>query len=185
MANDPVRFLIRMEGDRKARSAILRKRGAILDGLAAAGEKIGPMVVSDIRATFGAAWGLQLRSGALSQSIGSEVQKRRSSVRVYIGSRGKIPYAAILEFGKTTKPHEIRPARTKALRWRMSGSELPGVISRLFSRTAGGGEEQFASIVKHPGSRISARRYLRGGAIRNRGAIIDLFLGAVRTALRS
>lgn len=52
-------------------------------------------------------------------------------------------YAAIHEFGGVTRPHEIRPRRGRALRF------------------AAGGRMVFARLVRHPGSRVPARPYLR------------------------
>ena len=53
-----------------------------------------------------------------------------------------VPYAAILEHGGTTAPHDIVPDKGKALAF------------------AVGGKHVFARIVHHPGSRFPARPYL-------------------------
>jgi phage gpG-like protein len=76
----------------------------------------------------------------------------RGSITTQMGGEGdrqwgalgsNLVYAAIHELGGRTRPHEIRPRRGRALRW--LGRD--GMV--------------FARRVRHPGSVIPARPYLR------------------------
>src|SRR5271154_6932377 len=76
---------------------------------------------------------LEPRSGALRDSIRGD---NSVGLVVVVGSFG-IPYAAIQEFGGTTSPHDIFPS-----------------TARVLAFVTGDGQEAFATVVHHPGSRI-------------------------------
>jgi len=101
----------------------------------------GKDLVARVRAKLSGAV-LHIRSGALINSIRSEMVENSTSIYGRVYSSG-VPYARIHEFGGQTKPHMIRPVKAKALHFMM------------------GGEDVFAQSVMHPGSKIPARSYLR------------------------
>jgi len=87
---------------------------------------------------------LKSRTGALAATvgvIGPAIEGDRVVTRLFAG--GDLKYAAIQEYGGVTAPHDILPERAKALAFLV------------------GGEQVFAKVVHHPGSRIPARSYLR------------------------
>ena len=75
-------------------------------------------------------------------------------------------YAAIQEYGGVTSPHEILPQRAKALAFLV------------------GGDEVFARIVHHPGSRIPERSYLRSSLVEMADQIEREMKAAVLGALQ-
>ena len=85
---------------------------------------------------------LQVRTGALRDSIAAEVSGDGGRIQVGLFSRGDVRYAAIQEYGGRTPAHDIVPNKAKALAF------------------LAGGHLVFARIVHHPGSTIPARPYL-------------------------
>jgi phage gpG-like protein len=85
---------------------------------------------------------LTSRSGILRMSINAQ---RAGPGRAVVASN--VPYAAIHEFGGTTKSHIIRPRYKKLLHW----VGIDGI-------------GQFAREVHHPGSNIPPRPYIRPAA---------------------
>ena len=88
---------------------------------------------------------LATRSGALLNSISTDLEDDGSDVTVTAESSG-VPYAAILEYGGKTSAHEIVATKAKALSFIV------------------GGEQRFAKVVHHPGATIRAYGYM-GGAL--------------------
>jgi phage gpG-like protein len=86
---------------------------------------------------------LNARSGALRDSIGTEVFSDGEDVSASVGSYGDVKYAAIQEYGGKTGAHEILPDKAKALAFLVAGAM------------------RFARKVEHPGSVIPERSYLR------------------------
>jgi phage gpG-like protein len=86
---------------------------------------------------------LNMRTGALSDSITASVAAEAGGVRASVGSEGDVKYAAIQEYGGKTGAHEIVPAK---------GDVLAFVV---------GEGQHFARKVEHPGSLIPERSYLR------------------------
>lgn len=85
---------------------------------------------------------LKVRSGRLRSKMQFPlIQRRGAVIKAVFGN--KVKYAAIHEYGGTTRPHDIFPRRAKALRFIV------------------GGEDVFAKRVRHPGSKISEKRYIR------------------------
>lgn len=85
---------------------------------------------------------LQVRTGALRDSIAAEVSQDAGKVLIRLFSRGEIRYAAIQEYGGHTPAHDIVPRKAKALAFLADGQMV------------------FARIVHHPGSTIPARPYM-------------------------
>jgi phage gpG-like protein len=83
--------------------------------------------------------GLHSRSGRLNQSI--EVEADETSVSAGIDTAA-VPYAAIQEYGGTTRAHVIEAINAAALRFQI------------------GGRTVFAKRVMHPGSVIPAHSFL-------------------------
>lgn len=111
---------------------------------------------------------LQARTGALAGSVvidGARIDGER--VVVGISAGGDLKYAAIQEYGGTTSPHEILPSRARALAF-----------------LAGGGEA-FARRVRHPGSHIPARSYLRASLAELAAEIDSAMKAAVIDAVRT
>ena len=83
--------------------------------------------------------GLKSRSGRLAQSIEVEVDETSVSAAIDAGS---VPYAAIQEYGGTTRAHVIEAINAAALRFALGGRTI------------------FAKRVMHPGSVIPAHSFL-------------------------
>lgn len=88
---------------------------------------------------------LHHRSGALSRSIQQNVETNDTTTTGRVYSSGDVKYAAIHEFGGQTPPHDILPTKAQALAFMI------------------GGEQVFAKIVHHPGSKIPERSFMRSG----------------------
>ncbi|PPQ33639.1 hypothetical protein CCR94_01085 [Rhodoblastus sphagnicola] len=86
---------------------------------------------------------LNARSGALRNSIQLRENNQDSALSAAIATDGSAPYAAIQEYGGKTAAHDIIPDKAKALAF------------------IAGGKQMFARRVKHPGSQIPERSYLR------------------------
>jgi phage gpG-like protein len=85
---------------------------------------------------------LNARSGRLAGAVERRVEAKGGSVVGEVFVNDSVPYAAILEQGGSTSPHDIVPDKAKAL------------------ALAVGGKHIFARVVHHPGSRFPARPYL-------------------------
>lgn len=122
---------------------------------------------------------LKRRTGMLMNSISNSktVEETQGQIIGTIGPVGVV-YAAIHEFGGTTRPHIIRPRYKKALRWVSSqGSFTSLKTKRLRTNTI----HTYAKEVKHPGSKIPARPYLRPALLKSREKIMERF-GLLLTA---
>ena len=86
---------------------------------------------------------LNVRSGNLRSSIQNKVEQSSHSVIGKVYSSGDVKYAAIHEFGGTTKAHVIEAVNGKALAFVMNGKQV------------------FVKRVNHPGSKIPERSFLR------------------------
>jgi phage gpG-like protein len=108
---------------------------------------------------------LHHRSGKLQRSVHHQTTANTSFVigRVYAGAE----YAAIHEYGGQTKPHIIKPKKAKVL---------------AFSK---GGNTIFAKSVKHPGSKIPERSFMRSSLAENREKIRLALAKAVGTVIKN
>jgi phage gpG-like protein len=98
---------------------------------------------------------LNVRSGNLRRSIASDVTQSPTSVVGRVYSSGDVKYAGIHEFGGQTKAHIIEAVNAKALAFQA------------------GGKQVFAKRVKHPGSKIPERSYLRTSLAEMREEIVE------------
>ena len=108
---------------------------------------------------------LNVRSGALRDSIVEEVSVDADGVRATVGSNGDVKYAATQEFGGKTAAHEILPVKAQALAF------------------AVGGAPRFAHKVQHPGSLIPDRPYLRSALDEMRDEIVAALADAAVESL--
>jgi phage gpG-like protein len=119
---------------------------------------------------------LKVQTGRLRQSI----QTIQTDTSGTIGTN--VEYAAIHEFGGTTKAHPIA-ARGKALRFVDSRFIGPVKVTRRgISKTARSGVV-FVRSVKHPGSVMPARPFMRPALRDSMPEINELFRTGVAAAL--
>lgn len=85
---------------------------------------------------------LNARTGRLASAVERKVEIKGGSIVGEIFVNDSVPYAAILEHGGSTAPHDIVPDKAKALAFAI------------------GGKHVVARVVHHPGSRFPARPYL-------------------------
>ena len=97
---------------------------------------------------------LNVRTGALRQSIFSETVATESEIAGQIASSGDVKYARIHEFGGTTVPHDIFPRKGQALKFMV------------------GAETVFAKSVRHPGSVMPERNFMRSALAEMKDEIV-------------
>ena len=114
---------------------------------------------------------LHVRTGRLRRSITAKATEEGTTYAGIVGTN--VVYARINEFGGQTRPHEIRPVRARALLFARGGFIGPMESMRTqggryakgkkaaISRAIGDGSMQFARVVRHPGSKIPERSFLR------------------------
>ena len=85
---------------------------------------------------------LSVRTGRLASAVERIIEAKDDSIVGEVFVNDSVRYAAILEHGGTTPPHDIVPDKAKALAF------------------AAGGGHVFSRVVHHPGSRFPARPYL-------------------------
>jgi phage gpG-like protein len=129
----------------------------------ALGAKLGDLVLY-IRSEKLSGQVLNRRTGALSDSIGSEVTSTTFPVRGAVFSRG-VKYAAIHEYGGTTAPHVIMAKNAQALAFMMDGKMV------------------FRRMVNHPGSVMPERSYMRSSVAENLNEITFAVRSAIIGAL--
>ena len=115
-------------------------------------------------------------SGKLLASLKSNVTDSGDIVEGTVQAGGPgIPYAAALEYGVVTKPHDIVPvnANVLAFLWPGKASFRPGGST---------GDVAFLKIVHHPGSKIPAFSYMRSVLAAMRGEITARFTVIVSKA---
>lgn len=105
------------------------------------------------------------RTGTLRRSITHSVTEGPDGVTGKVGTN--VVYAAIHEYGGKTKPHVIEAKRGKALKF------------------SAGGETIFRRKVRHPGSVMPERSFLRTALRENAGKITDELNKAVERVLKS
>ena len=106
---------------------------------------------------------LQNRTGRLRNSIVSDVSEDGATITGTVAA--KTPYAAIQEYGGTTRAHLIEARDAKSLAFMM------------------GGKLVFAKSVQHPGSNIPSRSYLRSTLAENAVPIADRIRHAIQQAI--
>jgi phage gpG-like protein len=108
---------------------------------------------------------LTYRSGRLFKSIFMEVTSTDTMIQGRVASSGDVKYAAIHEFGGTTKAHIIEPKKAAVLAYMM------------------GGKMRFAKRVNHPGSVMPERSFLRSSLGDMADEIKDGMIDAVNEGL--
>lgn len=107
---------------------------------------------------------LNVRSGRLRRSIQHRVISQAGLIMGQVFSSGDVKYARIHEFGGQTRPHDIFPKNAKALAFKM------------------GGKQVFARSVRHPGSKIPERSYMRSSLGEMQLEIVrDIRLAVIRS----
>ena len=109
---------------------------------------------------------LNVKTGDLRRSIANKVEQSAHAVIGTVYSSGDVKYAAIHEFGGTTKAHVIEAVNAKALAFSM------------------GGQQVFAKRVNHPGSKIPERSFLRSSLADMRDEITEGLHRTVAETLR-
>lgn len=109
---------------------------------------------------------LQSKTGALRNSIISDVFMDGNAVTAQVGSNGDVKYAAIQEYGGQTSPHEIFSDKARVLAFLVGGSQ------------------HFARQVQHPGSAIPAHDYLQASLQESQQEILDGYSDAFNQAWR-
>lgn len=108
---------------------------------------------------------LKAQSGRLRAALNGDVTINGTDIvgRAYVDD---VPYAALQEYGGTTRPHAITAVNARALKFFV------------------GGTERFAKTVQHPGSVMPERSYMRSGledrSINIIGGIRDAVLKGAR-----
>jgi phage gpG-like protein len=110
---------------------------------------------------------LNMRSGALRDSIAAEISADPDGLVASVGSEGDVKYAAIQEYGGKTGAHEILPVKARALAF------------------VAGGVQRFARRVEHPGSLIPERSYMRSSLDDMRDEILAALADAAAEAWES
>lgn len=106
---------------------------------------------------------LRVKTGRLRRSIHFVLGGTDDAPSATVGTN--VEYAAIHEFGGTTKAHVIEAVNAKVLAFKV------------------GGETVFAKSVQHPGSKIPQRSYLRSALAEQAPSIKERIDAAVRSAL--
>lgn len=89
---------------------------------------------------------LNVVTGALRRSItAAPLAEIGDTIVAEVFSSGDVKYAGIHEFGGKTAAHDIYPKDAQALHFMMGGNEI------------------FAKVVHHPGSRMPERSFMRSG----------------------
>jgi phage gpG-like protein len=107
---------------------------------------------------------LRVRTGRLRRSVHYVMGGGPDAPSAAIGTN--VEYAAIHEFGGTTKPHEIVPVNARVLAFRGSS-----------------GDPVFATRVFHPGSKMPQRSFLRSALAAEQEAIRERINAAVKGAI--
>lgn len=110
---------------------------------------------------------LNKRTGALQSSIFYEVTETQYGVIAKVAAGKDVPYAAIHEYGGTTKPHVIEATKAQALHFHV------------------GGKEVFAKRVNHPGSRMPERSYMRSSLGEMHEQIVEGLTEAVKEGMKA
>lgn len=107
---------------------------------------------------------LHVRTGRLRRSIHFQVGGTPEAPSAAVGTN--VEYAAIHEFGGQTKAHIIEAQRGKVLAFKGASGEMV-----------------FRAMVRHPGSRIPERSFLRSALAQEADAIRERIAAAVRESL--
>ena len=158
-------FALESEGFDEATARLDACPAALAAALAAKAAELAAALADRVRTDKLSGGVLDVRSGALRDSIAASVSAGGDGVRATVGVSGDVKYAAIQEYGGKTAAHEILPVKAQALAF-----------------LAGGGL-RFASKVEHPGSVLPERSYLRSTLDEMRDDIVAALAGAAAESL--
>ena len=109
---------------------------------------------------------LKVRTGALRDSIDYQVGEDAEGVQARVGTLKKaVVYARIHEYGGKTQAHMIYPKNGKFLKF-----------------AGKGGATVFSKGVKHPGSKITEKKFLRGSLEEKKAEFFARIDAAVKKA---
>jgi phage gpG-like protein len=158
-------FALELDGIEETGARLDAYPAALGAALAAKAAELSAALADRVRDDKLAGAVLNARSGALRDSIFSDVTADADGFLATAGSNGDVKYAAIQEYGGKTSAHEILPVKAKALAF------------------VGDGALRFARKVEHPGSVIPERSYLRSSLEEMRGEIVNSLAEAAAEVL--
>ncbi|RBP15873.1 bacteriophage HK97-gp10 putative tail-component [Roseiarcus fermentans] len=158
-------FALELDGLDEAAARLDGCPAALRAALAAKAVELAAALADRVRTDKLSGGVLNVRSGALRDSIAAEVSTDGDGVAASVASTGDVKYAAIQEYGGKTAAHEILPAKAQALAF---------VV---------GGALRFARKVEHPGSVIPERSYLRATLDEMSGDIVAALADAAAELL--
>jgi HK97 gp10 family phage protein len=107
---------------------------------------------------------LNMQTGTLQRSIDYQLQDDGDRIAASVGTN--LIYAAIHEYGGTTRTHVIEARNVKALAFQMSGQDV------------------FCKRVNHPGSHMPERSFLRSALSENADSIKAAIVQAVAEGVK-
>lgn len=111
---------------------------------------------------------LNVVTGALRRSITrGPVEEIGEGLSVAIFSSGDVKYAGIHEFGGQTQPHDIYPKSAEALAFMIGGQQI------------------FAKVVHHPGSKMPERSFMRSSLEEMAPTIVEELQSALQEGMSS
>jgi phage gpG-like protein len=158
-------FALELDGIEEMGARLDAYPAALGAALAAKAAELAAALADRVRNDKLAGAVLNARSGALRDSICSDVSADADGILALVGSNGDVKYAAIQEYGGKTAAHEILPVKAQALAF---------VV---------GGALHFARKVEHPGSMIPERSYLRSSLEEMSGEIVQTLAEAAAEVL--
>ncbi len=158
-------FALEFDGIERTGARLDAYPAALGAALAAKASELAAALADRVRDNKLAGAVLNARSGALRDSIFSDVSADADGILATVGSNGDVKYAAIQEYGGKTSAHEILPVKAKALAF------------------VAGGALRFARKVEHPGSTIPERSYLRSSLDEMSGEIVQTLAEAAAEVL--
>jgi phage gpG-like protein len=138
---------------------------ALNDALAAKSQALAEALAQYVQEDKLSGEVLQEKTGALKDSIESASEETGQGAGASVFVAGDVPYAAILEYGGTTKAHVIEAANGKALAFSFQGKQA------------------FFMRVNHPGSNIPEHSYLRSALDDMQDEIVDGLADALGDAI--
>ena len=158
-------FTLELDGLDEAGARLDALPAALGAALAAKAAALAAALADRVRSDKLSGGVLNVRSGALRNSIVADVSADDDGVSASVGSNGDVKYAAIQEYGGKTAAHEILPVKAQALAFVSNGAL------------------RFARRVEHPGSVIPERSYLRSALDEMSGEIVAALAEAAAEGL--
>lgn len=162
-----MRFIITLDGLDTLQARLATFPQSLQDALITKSQNLAQALADKVRDDKLSGEVLKSRSGRLKDSIQSSVGKDGDEVKGNVFVSGDVSYAAIQEYGGTTKAHIIEASNAKVLTFPWQG------------KTA------FLARVHHPGSVIPERSYLRSALEDSREDVISDYQGALSDVVNS